>query len=174
MWLGDDFHHNGAFRLSYGFEYAYMMESSKEIADVTKVVDKLDAYEWYLKLGPLANADQKYFQGKLPTWTDFVNAARLRRFLEAAGVRSVAESRHGADSECRRAGGIRKTSTGRSRSTNCSNVTTLRNRTSSSLDRGITAAGREATALSSAASISAVRRRRITGRKSWRLSLPTI
>src|SRR6185295_10612898 len=60
MWIGDDFHHNGAFRLSYGFEYAYMMESGKEIADVTKVVDKLDAYEWYLKLGPLANADQKY------------------------------------------------------------------------------------------------------------------
>ncbi|HEV2687412.1 MAG TPA: CocE/NonD family hydrolase, partial [Bryobacteraceae bacterium] len=24
MWIGDDFHHNGAFRLSYGFEYAYM------------------------------------------------------------------------------------------------------------------------------------------------------
>ena len=22
MWMGDDFHHNGAFRLSYGFEYA--------------------------------------------------------------------------------------------------------------------------------------------------------
>jgi putative CocE/NonD family hydrolase len=73
MWIGDDFHHNGAFRLSYGFEYAYMMESGKEIADVTKVVDKLDAYEWYLKLGPLANADQKYFQGKIPTWTNFVN-----------------------------------------------------------------------------------------------------
>jgi len=73
MWIGDDFHHNGAFRLSYGFEYAYMMESGKEIADVTKVVDKLDAYEWYLKLGPLANADQKYFQGKIPTWTAFVN-----------------------------------------------------------------------------------------------------
>src|ERR1043165_990080 len=73
MWIGDDFHHNGAFRLSYGFEYAYMMESGKEIADVTKVVDKLDAYEWYLRLGPLANADQKYFQGKIPTWTAFVN-----------------------------------------------------------------------------------------------------
>ena len=26
MFLGDDFHHNGAFRLSYGFEYAAMME----------------------------------------------------------------------------------------------------------------------------------------------------
>src|ERR1051325_2036964 len=73
MWLGDDFHHNGAFRLSYGLEYSYMMESSKEIADVTAVVDKFDAYEWYLNLGPLANADRKYFQGKLPTWVNFVN-----------------------------------------------------------------------------------------------------
>ena len=31
MWLGDDFHHNGAFRLSYGFEYAAMMESGKDV-----------------------------------------------------------------------------------------------------------------------------------------------
>src|SRR5207302_4603345 len=30
MFLGDDFHHNGAFRLSYGFEYATMMETDKE------------------------------------------------------------------------------------------------------------------------------------------------
>ncbi|HTG92101.1 MAG TPA: CocE/NonD family hydrolase [Pyrinomonadaceae bacterium] len=73
MWLGDDFHHNGAFRLAYGFEYAYMMESSKEIADVSKVVDTFDTYDWYLKLGSLANVDAKYFQGKIPSWRDFVN-----------------------------------------------------------------------------------------------------
>src|SRR5689334_12423827 len=73
MWIGDDFHHNGAFRLSYGLEYCYMMESSKEISDVTKVVDKLDAYEWYLGLGALSNANEKYFQNKLPTWNDFVS-----------------------------------------------------------------------------------------------------
>jgi Predicted acyl esterases len=66
MWLGDDFHHNGAFRLSYGFEYVYMMESSKEIADVTKVVDHLDAYDWYLRLGALSNVDEKYFHGTFP------------------------------------------------------------------------------------------------------------
>ena len=30
MFLGDDFHHNGAFRLSYGFEYAAMMETGKK------------------------------------------------------------------------------------------------------------------------------------------------
>ena len=31
MWLGDDFHHNGAFRLSYGFEYAFELESAKKL-----------------------------------------------------------------------------------------------------------------------------------------------
>src|SRR5689334_500108 len=29
MFLGDDFHHNGAFRLSYGFEYSYLVENDK-------------------------------------------------------------------------------------------------------------------------------------------------
>lgn len=71
MWLGDDFHHNGAFRLSYGFEYCYMMESSKGITDVTTLVDRLDAYEWYLNLGALSNVNAKYFQQRLPTWNDF-------------------------------------------------------------------------------------------------------
>ena len=71
MWIGDDFHHNGAFRLSYGLEYAYMMESSKEIADVSKVIDTFDTYDWYLKLGSLANVETKYFQGKIPSWRDF-------------------------------------------------------------------------------------------------------
>ena len=80
MWLGDDFHHNGAFRLSYGFEYVYMMESSKEISNVLNVIDKLDAYEWYLKLGALSNVDEKYFHGKLPTWSDFINQPDYNAF----------------------------------------------------------------------------------------------
>jgi len=80
MWLGDDFHHNGAFRLSYGFEYVYMMESSKEISDVTKVVDHLDAYDWYLRLGALSNVDEKYFHGTLRTWSDFVNQPDYNAF----------------------------------------------------------------------------------------------
>src|ERR1044072_3863533 len=85
MWLGDDFHHNGAFRLSYGFEYAYMMESSKEITDPTTIIDKLDAYEWYLNLGALSNVDEKYFHGKIPTWTDFVNEPDYSAFWKRQG-----------------------------------------------------------------------------------------
>jgi putative CocE/NonD family hydrolase len=73
MWIGDDFHHNGAFRLSYGFEYAYRMEASPGMADLAAVINRFDTYEWYLELGPLANINAKYALGRLPTWNDFVN-----------------------------------------------------------------------------------------------------
>jgi putative CocE/NonD family hydrolase len=85
MFLGDDFHHNGAFRLSYGLEYTYMMESSKEISDTTKLVDLPDAYNWYLQLGALSNANSKYFNGKLPTWNDFVNHPDYDAFWKRQG-----------------------------------------------------------------------------------------
>ncbi|MHB8540645.1 MAG: CocE/NonD family hydrolase [Candidatus Acidiferrales bacterium] len=71
MFLGDDFHHNGAFRLSYGFEYAAMMETGK--TNFIFHFDKYDTYEWYLALGPLGNVDKNYLHGQLPTWEDFVN-----------------------------------------------------------------------------------------------------
>jgi len=70
MWLGDDFHHNGAFRLSYGFEYAYMVDGAKESQHFP--FDRYDTYDWYLSLGPLSNVNEKYLHGKVPTWNDYV------------------------------------------------------------------------------------------------------
>src|ERR1700735_2231510 len=70
MFLGDDFHHNGAFRLSYGFEYAALMETGK--TNFQFQFDKYDTFEWYLALGPLSNANKLYFHDTLPTWNDFV------------------------------------------------------------------------------------------------------
>jgi putative CocE/NonD family hydrolase len=70
MWLGDDFHHNGAFRLSYGFEYAFELESGKELKHFP--FGRYDTYGWYLRLGPLSNVNDKYLHGKIRTWNDFV------------------------------------------------------------------------------------------------------
>lgn len=70
MFVGDDFHHNGAFRLSYAFEYAFMEESSK--VDTLYPFPYYDTYEWYLKLGPLSNVNKKYFHNRLPSWNNFV------------------------------------------------------------------------------------------------------
>jgi len=70
MYIGDDFHHNGAFRLSYGYEYASMMETGKENAPFH--FDKYDTYDWYLTLGPLREANRRYLDGARPTWNNFV------------------------------------------------------------------------------------------------------
>jgi len=71
MFTNDDFHHNGAFRLSYGFEYAALLETSKE-KNTNFEFDQYDTYSWYLSLGALSNANARYFHDKLPTWDDFV------------------------------------------------------------------------------------------------------
>jgi putative CocE/NonD family hydrolase len=71
MFLGDDFHHNGAFRLTYGFEYCYALETSNLTSNFK--FDRYDTYQWYLQLGPLSNVDEKYFHGKIPTWNNFVS-----------------------------------------------------------------------------------------------------
>jgi putative CocE/NonD family hydrolase len=70
MWLGDDFFHNGAFRLSYGFEYAARMETSKQQEQFE--FDRYDTFDWYLDLGPLANVNAEYLKGRIPTWNDFI------------------------------------------------------------------------------------------------------
>jgi uncharacterized protein len=68
--LGDDFFHNGAFRLSYAFEYAALLETSNE--NYSFSFDHFDLYDWYLRLGALSNANAKYFHGSIPTWNDFI------------------------------------------------------------------------------------------------------
>jgi hypothetical protein len=69
MWLGDDFFHNGAFRLSYGFEYSTRMETSRQQEPFE--FDRYDTFDWYLALGPLSNINARHLHGKIPTWNDF-------------------------------------------------------------------------------------------------------
>lgn len=71
LFLGDDFHHNGAFRLSYGMEYSYEVEHDPT-TDSDFPFPQFDLYDWYLKLGSLKNVNDKYFHGSIPTWNTFV------------------------------------------------------------------------------------------------------
>lgn len=66
MYMGDDFLHNGALRLGPAFGYASMMERSNKV--VPFEFKTYDTYEWYLELGPLGNANEKYLNYKAPTW----------------------------------------------------------------------------------------------------------
>lgn len=80
MYIGDDFFHNGAFRLSYSFEYAFMEEFSK--IDTLFPFDKYDTYEWYLDLGPLSNVNNKYFLNNIPSWNNFITHPNYDDFWE--------------------------------------------------------------------------------------------
>lgn len=85
MWLGDDFHHNGAFRLSYGFEYATMMESGKEMTQFA--FDDYDTYDWYLKIGSLKAINDSLLKGRLPTWNDFSRRPNYEEFWQRQAMK---------------------------------------------------------------------------------------
>ena len=84
QFLGDDFHHNGAFRLNYGFEYTAMMETSEAGKKFT--FDRNDTYDWYLQLGSLRHVNEKYFHGKMPTWNNFVSHPNYDEFWQKQGM----------------------------------------------------------------------------------------
>jgi uncharacterized protein len=87
MFLGDDFHHNGAFRLSYGFEYVSRMETGK--IQFKFDFDKYDTFDWYLQQGPLSELDGEYFHGEKPTWNNFVNHPNYDSFWKAQVVNLI-------------------------------------------------------------------------------------
>jgi hypothetical protein len=77
VWKGDDFFHNGAFRQSYGYDYAFMMESSKENSDVSygkdKNSDPVDGYDYFLERGSFAQDVKQSGSKLLPTWKLFLD-----------------------------------------------------------------------------------------------------
>lgn len=82
LFLGDDFHHNGAFRLSYGMEYSYEVEFDKT-TDSDFPFPQFDLYDWYLQLGSLKNVNEKYFHQKIPTWNNFVQHPNYDAFWQS-------------------------------------------------------------------------------------------
>ncbi|MEO8636724.1 MAG: CocE/NonD family hydrolase [Gemmatimonadales bacterium] len=86
MFLGDDFHHNGAFRLSYGFEYAWLTEATRENSDFE--FGRYDTYDWYLNVGPLSNIQKSVLKDKqLPSWTDFATHPNYDGFWQRQAMR---------------------------------------------------------------------------------------
>ena len=81
LFLGDDFHHNGAFRLSYGMEYTYEVEFDKT-TDSDFPFPQFDLFDWYLKLGSLKNVNEKYFHNKIPTWNNIVKHPNYDEFWQ--------------------------------------------------------------------------------------------
>jgi putative CocE/NonD family hydrolase len=73
-YMGDDSYHNGAFMLAHrfnfyqGFRIREVNEPHLPPAPTPFSFGTTDGYEFYLELGSLANADEKYFKHKQPLW----------------------------------------------------------------------------------------------------------
>jgi predicted acyl esterase len=85
-WMGDDFFHQGAFRMSYGLEYSYSMETSKEGAEFD--VGTYDMYDWYLRMGTLSRITDSLGRN-LPTWQSFVAHPAYDGHWQAKAVQRV-------------------------------------------------------------------------------------
>ncbi len=70
-WMGDDFFHQGAFRLTYGLEYAWSMEASND-QSVTPAPGRFDTYDWYRSFPTLDSLARTVGADAWPTWRRFV------------------------------------------------------------------------------------------------------
>jgi putative CocE/NonD family hydrolase len=76
MFLGDDFHHNGAFRLMYTF--SWLAGNARPRAGVTETRGRgfdygtPDGYRFFLDAGPVAQINEKYFNYSVPTWNEYM------------------------------------------------------------------------------------------------------
>jgi putative CocE/NonD family hydrolase len=90
VWMGDDFFHNGAFRLSYGYDYVLSMESGKEEVTVDYGRDESgnprDGFEYFLKRGSFRKAVKASPVKNLPTWKLFLDHPAYDSVWAARGV----------------------------------------------------------------------------------------
>jgi putative CocE/NonD family hydrolase len=90
MWIGDDFHHNGAFRLMYTF--GWLAHNAQTRSGTTEQqVGRFDyrtpdGYKFFLELGPVSNVDKEYFHGRVPTWNEYMEHGDYDRYWEKQNV----------------------------------------------------------------------------------------
>jgi putative CocE/NonD family hydrolase len=67
LWMGDDYFHNGAFRLSYAVENLYRMGTRADV-QLALAIGQHDLYSWFLKAGSAGDIDARYFDKRQAFW----------------------------------------------------------------------------------------------------------
>ena len=89
--IGDDFHHNGAFFLAHAFGFLSSfgrprlgptMNSEPSFHFPTG-----DGYAFYLDMGPLREANRKYLKNKVPFWNEIMEHDRYDDFWQTRNIR---------------------------------------------------------------------------------------
>ena len=85
--IGDDMHHNGAFSLAMSFNFFKSFDQPRDsLTTKWKSIDPYsspDMYNFFLKLGSVANVNKKYFNEKLPFWNSIVQHGTYDDFWQS-------------------------------------------------------------------------------------------
>ena len=89
-WFWDDFHHHGAFFLPHGFNFLSTFGKKREKLRTTfgeRFDHKTpDGYQFFLDMGPLKNANEKYLHGKIKFWNDIVEHPNYDEFWQSRNI----------------------------------------------------------------------------------------
>jgi len=75
--LGDDWRHNGALYLAHSFDFLSRFgrprTGDNEIPGPNFDFGTPDGYDFFLRMGPLANAEKEFFKGKIDYWQELIS-----------------------------------------------------------------------------------------------------
>ena len=88
---GDDFHRNGALYLPHAFNFLYGFgkprpEPTQQKRDPFEHGTP-DGYQFFLKMGPLYNANEKYYKNAVPFWTEMMKHDVYDEFWQSRNLR---------------------------------------------------------------------------------------
>lgn len=90
--IGDDWHHNGAFLLPHFFNFQVRFGDPRP--EPTKKDPppfehgSTDGYDFFMKLGPLSQIDPKYYKGQITFWEDVRKHPNYDEFWQARNIRA--------------------------------------------------------------------------------------
>jgi uncharacterized protein len=89
----DDWHHNGAFLLAHAFGWfagaGWPFSKPTTVYPGRRLEREIeDGYEFFLRLGPMRNVNEKYLKGEIPFWNEMMKRESRDDWWKARNIRS--------------------------------------------------------------------------------------
>jgi putative CocE/NonD family hydrolase len=90
--IGDDFHHNGTLFLPHAFNFFSGFGRPRQTPTAQRSREPFnhgtpDGYKFFLEMGPLGNADKKYFHGNIAYWNEMMEHPNYDAYWQARNTR---------------------------------------------------------------------------------------
>ncbi|HWQ56184.1 MAG TPA: CocE/NonD family hydrolase [Bryobacteraceae bacterium] len=90
--VGDDFHHNGAFFLAHAFNFLNFFGHPRPEPAATQpprapITDSPNGYDYLLRLGPLVNINERVFKNDIAFWNELMRHGTYDAFWQARNLR---------------------------------------------------------------------------------------